>query len=44
MIGFIKNGIELPGTIADGGLQATLACILFVAVIRLMKRRRQREA
>jgi len=41
VIGFVKNGIELPGTIAAGWLQATLACVLFVAVVRLTTRRQR---
>lgn len=38
VIGFVKNGIELPGTIAAGWLQAALACVLFVVVVRSMTR------
>lgn len=41
VIGFVKNGIELPGTIASGWLQAAFACVLFVAVVRLTTRRQR---
>lgn len=35
IVGFLRNHIDLPGTTAAGWLQAALACVLFVIVLRL---------
>ncbi len=41
VIGFVKNGIPLPGTSAAGWFQAALACVLIVTVLHLMARRQR---
>ena len=38
LIGFVGNGIDLPGTAAAGWLRTALACALFVAVFFLTRR------
>ena len=44
MVGFVRNGLSLPGTTAEGWGHAALACLVFVVVVRVVLRSRHRPS